>query len=125
MPPKEQICFGPLCDQLKQAAQGPGGNASVNDLIGSTISKFINMGFIVAGLLMLFFLMWGALDWILSEGDKERVSKAQKKITNAIIGMILIVLSITIFGVVTGDVLGIFVKTRDGWIMNIPSLTQP
>ncbi|MBI3366200.1 hypothetical protein HY041_01055 [Candidatus Roizmanbacteria bacterium] len=54
-------------------------------LIGTTINLFV----ISAGLVLLFFMLWGAFDWIMSGGDKERVAKAQSKITNALIGMII------------------------------------
>jgi hypothetical protein len=117
---KESICFGPICDQLT----APGSNNdTVGLLVGSTLGKLINIAIIGAGLFMLFFLLWGALDWVMSEGDKERITKAQKKITNAIIGVLIVVVALTIFGTITGDVLGIIKKTDGGgWIFTLPSL---
>ncbi len=57
----------------------------------STILTFaIRAFFIIAGLAALVFLLLGALAWVTSGGDKENVSKAQSKITNAIIGVILV-----------------------------------
>ncbi len=76
----EPICFGPLCAGLPTSGSD---NASALAIVGSTMGKIINLLLIVGGLFMLFFLLWGALDWIMSEGDKEKLSKAQKKITNA------------------------------------------
>lgn len=114
----ENICLGPLCDVLK-----PGlGNEGALFLAGSTMGKLINLALIVGGLFLLLYLLWGAFDWLTSEGDKEKVSKAQKKITNALIGMLLMVISLTIFGAVTGDILGIFRKTERGWIFTLPTL---
>jgi hypothetical protein len=45
-------------------------------LIGIAISSFI-------------YLLWGAFQWVTSGGDKEAVSKAQKRITNALIGLLI------------------------------------
>lgn len=45
-------------------------------LLGIAVSSFI-------------FLLWGAFQWVTSGGDKEAVSKAQKRITNALIGLFI------------------------------------
>jgi hypothetical protein len=117
---KETICFGPLCPQLTATGAD---NSSVGGLIGSTLGKLINMAIIVAGLFMLFYLLWGGLDWIMSEGDKDKIAKAQKKITNAVIGVLIVVISLTIFGTISGDILGIVKKTdTGGWIFVLPTL---
>ena len=88
----------------------------------SLISLLIRIVFFVAGISLLIFLFWGALDWIMSAGDKEKLAKAQNKITNALIGMLLMVAAVAIFGVISGDVLGIIQNTPTGWIINIPHL---
>lgn len=107
--------FGKITPPVGGFGQNP-----VADLT-SLLSLLIRIVFIVAGILLLIFLIWGALDVILSGGDKEKLSKAQNKITNAIIGIILMVAAIAIFGVITGDVLGIIKNTDKGWIIDIPS----
>ncbi len=35
------------------------------------------------------YLLWGAFQWVTSGGDKEAVSKAQKRITNALVGLVI------------------------------------
>ncbi|MEO6508790.1 MAG: hypothetical protein ABIO02_02455 [Patescibacteria group bacterium] len=91
----------------------------ISNLLGTGIKMFI----IVASLVLLMFLLWGALDWILSGGEKEKLHKAQSKITNAIIGFVLIFVMLALFGLITGDILGIVVRTDDGgWFINLPSL---
>lgn len=63
----------------------------------SEILTFAIRGFfIVAGLLALFYLLLGALAWITSGGNKENVDKARDKITNALIGVILIAVVLAI-----------------------------
>lgn len=91
--------------------------------MGRLIAFGIRATFITAGIFLLIYLLWGGFDWISSGGDKERVSKARDKITQAIIGIIIIVASITIFQVVAGNMLGIIeVKEGQGWIFELPTL---
>lgn len=46
--------------------------------------------FVVAGIMALFYLLMGALAWVMSGGNKENVEKAQQKIQQAIVGVILV-----------------------------------
>lgn len=88
--------------------------------------KFIAFGIrtfiIIAGLFMLLYLLWGALDWITSGGEKEKITKAQNKITNAVIGMVLIFAIFAIFNLVAGNLLGIITPGTNGWEFMFPSL---
>lgn len=59
--------------------------------LGDILTFLIRAFFIVAGLAALLFLLTGALAWVTSGGNKENVDKARDKITNAIIGLVLIV----------------------------------
>ncbi len=88
-------------------------------LIGTTVNLFV----VSAGLILLIYMLWGAFDWIVSEGDKERVAKAQAKITNALIGMVLVFVVLVVFGVLTGQILGIIENEPGvGWKIKIPHL---
>lgn len=90
--------------------------------LGSLIGWGINVFIIVAGLFMLIYLLWGAFDWISSSGEKEKVSKAQSKITNALIGMVLIFAILVVFNVLAGQMLGIVEQTPEGFRLKIPTL---
>ncbi len=81
----------------------------------------VNTFILIAGLSLLVYLLLGALDWISSGGDKEKLNKAQNKLTNAIIGMLLIFVAIVVFGLIAGDILGLFKRTGSGWIFTLPS----
>lgn len=81
------------------------GNNAVEG-VGNLISFGIQMILFVGGIATLIYLLWGAFDWINSSGEKEKLSKAQNKMTNAVIGLILIVAAFTIFSFVMGTVLG-------------------
>lgn len=61
---------------------------------------------VVAVLAALAYLVWGAIKWITSGGDKTKVEAARSQIVAAIIGFIIVVLSFVILNVV-GTVLGV------------------
>ena len=92
-------------------------NVAFGDAIGFGVKVFI----LVAALSMLIYLMLGAFDWITSSGEKEKITKAQNKITNAVVGLIIVFVAITAFGLITGDILGIVTQTSTGWKFNIPT----
>jgi hypothetical protein len=73
--------------------------------LGSFLTTTIQIIYIVAAIAFLFMVVLGAFQWIISGGDKEKVSSAQKRITHAIIGIILLALTfvfVRIIGQVTG-----------------------
>ncbi len=59
--------------------------------LGEILTFAIRTFFTVAALVALVYLILGAFAWITSGGDKEAVKKAQDKITNALLGLIIIV----------------------------------
>lgn len=105
----------------------PAGPAALNNANGlsTLIVTGIRLFFIVAGLTLLFYLLWGAYEWITSGGDKDGIADAQAKIRNAVIGMILTVVALSIFLVVSGDILGIIKRGPDGsWTFSLPTLNS-
>lgn len=90
--------------------------------LGKFIGTIVNLSIVTLGFFMLIYLLWGAFDWIVSGGDKEKVTKAQSKITNALIGMFLVFVVLTVFGVFTGEILGIIKIDNGVWQIQIPHL---
>lgn len=62
-----------------------------NPSLGDVLSFAIKTLFTIAGLAALLYLIMGALSWVTSGGDKEKVDKAQQKIQAAVIGLIVLV----------------------------------
>lgn len=63
----------------------------------SSLLTFAIRGFFtIAGIAALFFLLQGAFEWVTSGGDKGKVENAQKKMTAAVIGVIMIVVVLAI-----------------------------
>ena len=86
----------------------------INKIVGFLIRSFL----IIAALASLVYLLWGAYDWIISGGEKEKIAKAQNKITNAVIGLLLTVAMLALFNLVAGDIL----KIIPGWSIVLPQL---
>jgi len=59
--------------------------------IGTFISKGITAIISVAALLCLGYMLWGAIDWLTSEGDKDKYTSARNKILHAVMGLAIVV----------------------------------
>lgn len=91
--------------------------------LGNLIGFGIRMFILMAGMFLILYLLWGAFDWINSGGEKERLAKAQNKITNALIGIILIFVVLSAFSLLAGDVLKIVVNDGNGGFkIKLPTL---
>lgn len=91
-------------EEITLGTNQPGGVKMATPL-GNILSNVITIMFIVGGLALVIYFIWGALDWILSGGDKEKVANARKKITQGLVGLALLALSffiITLFGQIVG-----------------------
>ncbi len=100
------------------------GFATGPNAIGTLFGNAIILFLVVAGLTALVYLLWGAFDWIISGGDKERLVKARQKIRNAVIGLLIIFAALVIFNVLIGVILGgkIIQNTDTGFQFTLPTL---
>jgi hypothetical protein len=62
----------------------------------SLITNLVNIAFIIAVILVFFYLIWGGIEWITSGGDKGKTESARNKITSAVIGLIVLAASYAI-----------------------------
>jgi len=69
------------------------GEVGINALLSNVIGLFFAAG----ALAFIIMFVWGAVQMILSGGDKEAISKARARITWSIVGVILLSLSYFIF----------------------------
>mgnify|MGYP001574020724 CR=1 FL=1 len=58
--------------------------------LASVVSNAIPFIFPIAGVLLLLYLVWGGFDFLTSMGDAKKVETARGKLTNAIIGFLII-----------------------------------
>lgn len=112
--------------------------------ISQFLSNFITLLFSIGAIVLIFMIVWGAFDWMTSGGEKEKLASAQKRIINAIIGIILFAVAfaaLAILGRFTGFTLfrgqnytqvwknddGTInaVRCRDGKVYNVTKNTNP
>lgn len=74
-----------------------GGFGKLEDVIQFGISFLL----LIATLLALVFLIWGGIQWITSGGDKAGIETARKKITFAVIGLVVVFSSFFILSVIS------------------------
>jgi hypothetical protein len=74
--------------------------------LGQLISQFLPYVFYISGFLLLIYLVLGGFQLMTSRGDPKAVSAAQAKITNALIGFVVILLSAGIV-VILGTLLNV------------------
>lgn len=68
--------------------------------ISQFLSNLVNLIFSVAAIVLIFMILWGAFEWLTSGGDKEKLSSAQKRIINALIGILLFAVAFAIIAVI-------------------------
>ena len=73
---------------------------SPNTPIGAIISFAVAFIIVLAFILALIFVVIGAVQWITSGGDKQKVADARNHIVAAVIGLIIVSLSFVIINVV-------------------------
>src|SRR3989338_6473758 len=84
--------------QFSAPSGGPIGNvSSVTGLIG----RFIQILLADAGLIAVIFLIIGGFRYITAGGNEETAEEAKKTVTNAIIGIVIVILAFVIVRVIS------------------------
>ena len=78
------------------------GATSLEQMFSNTIAVLT----IIGGLMFIVYFVLGGLTWITAGGKPDKVEKAQKMMTNAAIGLIVVIAAFAIIYII-GDVLGI------------------
>jgi len=82
------------------------------------MSQVLGILTVVGALWFMFRIFTTALAWISAGGDKQAVEGAKQKFTQAIIGLLVVVISYALLGVV-GYFLGIDIINLNGMIRNL------
>lgn len=61
--------------------------------LASLVNNSLTYVFAIAGILLLLYLIWGGFDYLTSMGDPKKAETANKKLSSAIIGIIIIFIS--------------------------------
>ena len=68
--------------------------------IANLISNVVSIALVIALIIFFVYLVMGGIEWSASGGDKAKVEGAQKRITNALIGLVIVASSYAIFTLV-------------------------
>ena len=78
----------------------PVGGKTASGILSTLITNVINIIFVISAIAIVVMVLWGAFEWIISGGNKEKLSGAQKRITTALIGAAVLALSFVVLRVV-------------------------
>jgi hypothetical protein len=88
----------------------PNSDIPTGSFTSGEANGFLRDGIITAmvlgSLLALGFLIWGGISWITSGGDKTKIQAARNKLLYAIVGLVIIFLSVFIISIV-GNIFGL------------------
>ena len=72
---------------------------------GTDLARYISVIWqvmvIIGGISVLLFLIWGALDWIFSGSNPERLKRAKDKMFDGIFGLAILILSFIIVKIIS------------------------
>jgi hypothetical protein len=101
--------IGPLGTGITGGSSVVNASASISKFT-NIISTIIGIMTVSAGLWFIFQLFGGAIQWLSSGGEKQGLQNAQKRIGNAVAGLLVVILSyafISLIGRIFGlDILG-------------------
>lgn len=80
-----------------QQLQGAQYHNSSDGGFGILFSGIIGVAMVIAVILVFVYLIWGSIEWITSSGDKGKTEGARNKISNAIVGILILAASIAVF----------------------------
>lgn len=72
----------------------------INNL-SDVVNKLVAFLIPVAGIILLLVLIWGGYDYLISQGNPEKIKGAQAKITTGIIGFVLLVVAYVLVRLIT------------------------
>ncbi len=94
----------------------PGGISNTAALLGKILSNVIGFMTIGAGIWFMFQFIIGAYNWMTAGGDQQRIQAAQRKVSNAFLGLVIAVAAYALIWLI-GQLLGF-------QILQIPTLIQ-
>ncbi len=110
--------------QITNPVIGPAGTGPGDAILGNIISALIGFVLVVGTIGALVFFMLGALRWITSSGDKNKLQAAQEEITHAVVGLMILAAGWAIFMLVTQFTgIGVFDETGTG-TFQLPTLND-
>ncbi|MCD8484392.1 hypothetical protein LRY65_00835 [Candidatus Woesebacteria bacterium] len=85
-----------------QVAGNLGDREGLVTLFSEQLSNIIAFITVLGGIFFVVYLLIAGFDWLRAGGDKGAVEKAQQKMINAAIGLLVMILAVAIIGIVGG-----------------------
>jgi hypothetical protein len=82
------------------------------DFFENLVPRLITLSLIIGATVFLFMLIWGAISWITSGGDKGNIEVARGRVMNAIIGIVVLFVIWAIASLLQ-DFFGVTILTLD------------
>jgi hypothetical protein len=79
-------------EEVVQPSAAPGVRKFEIVDLGVLLKNLLGVAVVSAAILCLGYLIWGAIDWIMSEGEQEKLKNAKNKVTHALMGLALMAL---------------------------------
>ena len=73
------------------------GSSQDISILSTYMANFIKLSFIIGGVWAFFWLLIGAVEYIMAGGEKEKIGQAKKKMQESIIGLVVLLSSYAIF----------------------------
>jgi len=90
----EPTDIGTLENLQKQGYSfGEGGSDLLSQKLVDVISNILGFFTLIAGIAFLFYFIIGAINWIVSAGDPQKIQTSRQMIINAIIGLLITVIA--------------------------------
>lgn len=70
--------------------------ANPNAGFGQLITQILNITLTIAVVAVLLYLVWGGIEWITAGGESGKTSKARDKMTQAVIGLVVLIAVVAI-----------------------------
>lgn len=113
----QQKILADLTNPVLPPNLGSGSNQQGATIIGMLVSNIGGLFFIFAFFLTFLYLLTGGIGWLTSGGDKSKLETARDKITNALVGLVIVAAAYAIFALV-GQFFGLDIKA-----LKIPSFS--
>lgn len=94
-----------------------------NITLGEIIKWGLQIFFVVLALFTLYNMLMGAMSWITSNGVEEKLKAAREQIMHAVVGLIIAIFVLVVWGVLASNMLGLVKTTNDGqWLLCLPTI---
>ncbi len=95
---RPKAAYAAITNPALEGSLGDPSTASTGETVFGYLINLWNIVISLGALMLLLYLIWGAVDWITSGGDSGKVASARNKMVQAVIGMIILAFSFMIVG---------------------------